>query len=223
MARSGSIRHTREVRSLRRLLRDLSGRSSQRFVDLITAQVDVTLEGARHVRSTVAGEVGRGDSHDRMRVIEHEGDAARGALVRELAIALTTPIDREDLFRVSRSIDDVLDNLRDFAREMDLYRIENREVFAPVVDAVVAGVEALRETVTDLDELPRVSESSLAAKKASGYVRRLYEKEVAGLFAGTLDMEMLKRRELLRRLDVVGLRLGEAADALADGAMKRRL
>lgn len=32
--------------------------------------------------------------------------------------------------------------------------------------------------------------------------------------------QMLKRRELLRRLDVVGLRLGEAADALADGAVK---
>lgn len=211
------------MRSLRRLLRDLSGRSSERFVELITAQVDVTLEGARYVRSTVAGEVGRGDSHDRMRDIEHEGDAARGALVRELAMALTTPIDREDLFRLSRSIDDVLDNLRDFAREMDLYRIESREVFAPVVDAVVAGVEALRETVTDLDELPRISDSSLAAKKASGYVRSLYEKEVAGLFAGNLDMEMLKRRELLRRLDVVGLRLGEAADVLADGAMKRSL
>jgi hypothetical protein len=31
----------------------------------------------------------------------------------------------------------------------------------------------------------------------------------------------MKARDLLRRLDVVGLRLNEAADALADAAVKR--
>ena len=39
-----------------------------------------------------------------------------------LAGVLVTPVDREDLFRLSRSIDDVLDNLRDFVREWDLYK-----------------------------------------------------------------------------------------------------
>ena len=34
-------------------------------------------------------------------------------------------------------------------------------------------------------------------------------------------MEVLKCRELLRRLDVVGLRLNEAADRLSDAAVKR--
>jgi uncharacterized protein len=87
--------------------------------------------------------------------VEHRGDRARGGFVH----ALAPPLDREDLFRVSRSVDDVLDNLRDFARELELFAVS--------------------------------------------------------------DVAMLKRRELLRRLDVVGLRLGEAADALADGAVKR--
>ena len=34
--------------------------------------------------------------------------------------------------------------------------------------------------------------------------------------------EQARRDQLLRRLDVVGLRLNEAADALADAAVKRR-
>jgi predicted nucleic acid-binding protein len=38
---------------------------------------------------------------------------------------------------------------------------------------------------------------------------------------GELRMGVLKEREALRRLDVVGLRLGEAADALSDAAMKQ--
>jgi hypothetical protein len=36
-----------------------------------------------------------------------------------------------------------------------------------------------------------------------------------------VDRESLKRRELLRRLDVIGLRLGEAAAAFADALLKR--
>jgi hypothetical protein len=34
-------------------------------------------------------------------------------------------------------------------------------------------------------------------------------------------MAVVRRRELLRRLDVVGLRLNEAADRLSDAAIKR--
>jgi hypothetical protein len=91
------------------------------------------------------------------------------------------------------------------------------------VDAVITAIEALRAAVCDLTEPARVSHSSLAAKKASGEIRRLYQQELARLFKGDVDMEVLKHRELLRRLDIVGLRLGEAADALADGTMKRSL
>ncbi len=211
------------MRSLPRLFRDLSGRSNRTFAGLLSRQLDVTLAGALLVRSAVAGEIGRGESRNRMRGIEHEGDEARGELVRELAVALTTPIDREDLFRASRSIDDVLDNLRDFAREMDLYRVPYRETLTTIVDSVVEGVRALRAAVDDVVAPRRIPESALAAKKASGEVRRQFQSELARLFAGPLDMDVLKRRELLRRLDVVGLRLGEAADALADGAMKRTI
>ena len=64
-------------------------------------------------------------------------------------------------------------------------------------------------------------EETLAARKAVGRVRRRYQVELARIFAEPLSPETLKRRELLRRLDVVALRLGEAVDALADGELKR--
>jgi len=34
-------------------------------------------------------------------------------------------------------------------------------------------------------------------------------------------MKVMKLRDLIRRIDVVGLRIGEAADALSDAAVKR--
>lgn len=206
---------------LRRLLLDLSGRSDAIFVGHLTGQVDATLEGLALALDTVRG----GDSsvaRDRMGDIEHEGDDRRGDLVDALAQALTTPIDREDLFRLSRSIDDVLDNLRDFTRELDLFHPDDQDAFAPLLEALTDGTTALRVAVAALGDDPtQITSAAKNAKRHSNELRRLYQRALAELYGGELSMDTLKRRDLLRRLDVVGLRLDEAADALADGAMKR--
>ena len=50
---------------------------------------------------------------------------------------------------------------------------------------------------------------------------RLYDLQLAALYREPLSAATLKQRDLLRRLDVVGLRFGEAADILSDAAIKR--
>jgi len=211
--------------SIRGVLRDLSGAGDRAFVDLLVGQVDAALEGADLAREVASGGRTVGDARQRMRGVENGGDEIRARLVAELSRVLVTPIDREDLFRLSRSVDDVLDNLRDLLREWELFGVEEARALGPLLDAVVEGLLELRDAVLGLLNKPSgAARGALASKKAgANEIRRLYEAETARLFEGELSVELLKRRELLRRLDVVGLRLGEAADHLADGLMKRSL
>lgn len=206
----------------RRLVRDLAGRNDKELLRLLLAQIGATKGGARLVASLATGEVDGATARERMRDLEHHGDEGRGAFIQEMSRSLTTPMDREDLFRLSRSIDDVLDNLRDFVREFDLFHLTEGANFAPVAEAVVEGVDLLEEGVAYLTEdWGAVARGALSAKKSASSVRRAYDERLAALLDQPLDGYVLKNRELLRRLDVVGLRLNEAADALADGAMKR--
>lgn len=206
---------------LRRLVLDLSGRGDRVFVAHLSGQIDATLEGAALALDVVRG-ADTGVARDQMADIEHDGDDQRAQLIEELARALTTPIDREDLFRLSRSIDDVLDNLRDFIRELDLFGPDDCSSLAPLVQALSTGADALRTAISYLLERPAdVSRACKDAKKHGNELRRLYQHALGDLYDGELTMDTLKHRDLLRRLDVVGLRLGEAADALADGVMKR--
>ncbi len=212
-------------RRIRSVTGDLSGRSGRLFADLLGAQVAATLEGARLVRTgtTRKHAPSTGDVRDEMSDIEHRGDDARARLIEQLSRALVTPIDREDLFRLSRSVDDVLDNLRDFAREVDLYDVEDRHFAKPLVKALIEGIETLAVAVEALAGTPdEVTGAALVVRKHAGSVRRLYQETLAVLFASDIDAEALKTMELLQRLDMVGLSLGEAADALADGAIKRQ-
>jgi uncharacterized protein len=208
---------------LKPLIRDLSGGSSSQITARLGGQVAAAIEGARLARSAVQRQVPSEEARDQIGVVEHQGDDERAQLVALLAESLVTPIDREDLFRLSRSIDDVLDNLRDFVREYDLLRVDCQQIFPALLDAIEVALENLGEAVEHIDEDPEMaSPGALAAKKEGNTIRQLYQLGVAQVLdEAVVTPDMLKRRELLRRLDIVGLRLGEAADALADGAVKR--
>lgn len=205
-----------------RFVRDLTGRSHHVFVNLLRAQVNADLRAVELLGQSLGGRHPRPVS-DELVEIEHDGDEQRSALVTELSRAITTPMDREDLFRVSSSIDDVLDNLRDFARELQLYRPRSVDRFRPILEVVSEALEALDRGIEQLSNgSPGVLAEAKAAKSAGSNVRRLYQAAVGELLTGDqLSMEVLRQRELLRRLDVVALRLGEAADALSDGTLKR--
>ncbi|MEU9830228.1 DUF47 family protein [Streptosporangium sp. NPDC048047] len=209
-------------RRLRRIRDLLTGRMDSMLADALIGQLEATKKGAWLALSMIGGEVGRTGAHERMRAIEHLGDEERRRLVEELTDALVTPIDREDLYRLSRSIDDVLDSLRDFVRESHLYRVPDQIRFSPLLDQVIVGIEALENAVTGLSARPSaVIENALEAKKAGGAIRRMYQYEISRIFSGKLTAEAMKERELVRRLEIVGVAIGDAADAIADGAMKR--
>ncbi|MEU1726173.1 DUF47 domain-containing protein [Actinomadura sp. ATCC 39365] len=209
-------------RRLARAWDELRGRSGRRVIDLIRGQVAVAREGAVLARSAASGTTGQAAARARMAEVEHEGDAARAELVRALRRVLATPIDREDLFRLSRSIDDVLDQLRDFVREADLFGPADLTFAAEPLRAVIDGLDQLERALLKITGDPgSVTVAVLATRKSRSRVRQLYQARLTELFAGPLDMDTLRERELLSRLDAVGRRLGEAADALADAMLKR--
>lgn len=186
-------------------------------------QIDITLEGVAVAMEAVqASAKKRKEARESIREIEHEGDVARADVIRVMTSNLTTSLDREDLFRASRSVDDVLDNTRDFVREMTLWRANPGEESIAALTHVMASLAILREAIVE-DKPFAVREKCIAARKEAGQVRRAYQEGLAELFADELTMDTLKSRELLRRLDVIGLRLAEAVDALLDGLIKRAI
>jgi hypothetical protein len=212
----------RPVRRFRLVWDDLRGRSGDRVIGQVARQVRAARDGAELAREMAAGRVPSADARARMAEIEHAGDAERAALAAMLRGVLATPIDREDLYRLSRSADDVLDNLRDFVREADLFGPPGLGFAVPPLDAVLEGLTALDAAVRKvLAEPAAVTIAALGARKAGNRVREYRQAALARLFAGPLDIDVLRSRELLDRLDAVGRRLGEAADALSDAMLKR--
>lgn len=208
------------MKLLSRISRALNRRPDAPLVTLLREQVASAIDGVEVARAAVAGSAPLDDARSEMARVEHEGDRRRSAAVTRLASAFANPIDREDLFRLSRSIDDILDNLQDYVRELALFDVSPGPGQDEMLVAIGEGLSDLDTAISAIAHDPlQIRTRSLAVRKNE--VRRLYQESVARTLSGPIDAAALKNRELLRRLDVVGLRLGEAADALADGAVKR--
>lgn len=148
------------MKRLRRIRDLMTGRMDSALTEALLGQLEATKEGAWLAMAMIGGEVGRTGAHEQMRAIEHLGDEERRRLVEELRSALVTPIDREDLFRLSRSIDDVLDSLRDFVQESHLYQVPDQIRFSPMLDQVIVGIDALEDAVRNLASAPRPSRTT---------------------------------------------------------------
>lgn len=202
------------------LLRDLSGRGDHVFAGLIRDQLATAIDGARLAGELVSGELPAAEARRLVAEIEHTGDDRRALLVRRLRRSVSSPIDREDLFRLSRSIDDVLDAVRDFIREAALFRTGAEPFCVPVLAALIRGLVELGEAVLLLPAAPRAAaEHALLAKKQG--LRTEYQHAVSALLDEPLTATTLKSTLLLGRLDTAGAHLASAADALADGVVKR--
>jgi uncharacterized protein len=128
----------------RRLKSSWRARGDSNLSAALTGQVRAARDGAALTKAMVSKKIDPAEARAQIAEIEHRGDEQRAELVEQLSRTLVAPLDREDLFRLSRSIDDILDTIRDFVREADLYQIEKRRTYRPFLDSVVAAIEASR-------------------------------------------------------------------------------
>lgn len=190
--------------------------------DLLIKQIDVALEATELANMVCSREADAEESRRPMRSIEHEGDDARATLVEKIGAVITVPLEREDLFRTSRSIDDVTDHLRDLVREMAKWRVPTGQWSRDILAPAESSLKELRRAVATTDNAT-TREHCLIARYYANQLRRKYQNGLTRVFDDELTMDTLKKREILRRVDSIGRRLSEAADTLLDGMIKRFL
>jgi uncharacterized protein Yka (UPF0111/DUF47 family) len=210
------------MRLIPQIILNLAGAGNKRFISELAAQLDAAIDGAVLTRRIIGGEIDSVLGLEQMLLQEHVGDDARAVLVEDLRDALVTPIDREDLFRLSNSIDDVLDNLRDVVVAWKLFEMTGPcPLIDPVIGTICDALKDFRAVVVTLED-SAASTRTLSAKKSGNAIRKAHDVQLAALLREKSDLaEVLKTQALLRRLDVVGLRYAEATNHLADAMVKR--
>lgn len=198
-------------------------RKSNRFLELLIEQAEFTVEGMEALKQymrqpdgTIAEKVSR---------IESEEDEVRRILIDELNRTFVTPFDREDIFALSLTIDDILDYAEETVDRMVTLNVDPNQYLERMVTLLSdAAVEILRG-VSELVDHPNVAnDHAVRAKALENRVEQVYREALADLFRDPEDlngvMEILKLREIYRHLSNAADRGDQAANVIGDIVVK---
>jgi len=197
--------------------RIFSGRRKVDFFDLLLRQAEKTLGGcdalARFLRNQASAED--------VRRWEQEADDIRRVLIDELNQTFITPIDREDIFALSRAIDDVLDYAKNTVDEMEVFEVSTNEHLCEMAVLLKEGAQQLAAAMRHLKNNPNVaSDYAVRAKRIENGMNEKYLAALKDLFSGQDIRLMFSLREIYRHLNRSADRVDEAANIIGDIVVK---
>jgi hypothetical protein len=193
--------------------------SEGRFFELLSRQCLKTVEGLEALWNFA--ENGTKENANLVRNIEREADELRRILIEELDGTFITPLDREDIYALSRAIDDVVDYANTTVDEMEIYEVKGDEHIKEMVNILRKAARELNDAVKILQDYPKISsEHAVKAKSYENQMERAYHLALADLFKGTDTVYMLKMREIYRHLSNAADRGDEAANIISSIVMK---
>lgn len=204
-------------------LRNLFRPRPDKFLSLIIEQASLTLKGLDLLKEFMGSE--KHEAAQQLAETEKEADEIRRILIDELNRTFVTPIDREDVFALSRSIDDMLDYANTTVDEMEILKVKPTEHMLRIASLLRDGAYEIHLAVLRLQKHPNVAlDHAQRAKALENRVESVYREALADLFKGPEDLKhvvkMLKTREVYRHLSNAADQGDESGNIIADIVVK---
>ena len=145
----------------------------------------------------------------RMREIEHEGDSITHRILRQLNSSFVTPFDREDIYRLAGTLDDVVDSMDAAADMVVLTGLSSLpQLMGQQIELLQAAGRATDAALPNLRTMKDLEPYWIEVNRLENEADRAYRKLLSRLYSGEFDaLTMLK-------LKAVADNLEDAADAL---------
>jgi predicted phosphate transport protein (TIGR00153 family) len=192
------------------------------FFELFVRQARNIEEAADELRELISDYRDVEARAARIRHLEHEGDEMTHEVMRRLNTVFVTPLDHEDIHKLTSTLDDVLDHIEAAADLFVLHKIE-----APLPDMKAQAdvlVQATRAVREGLEVLPRYRDLAphwIEVNRLENDGDRVYRRAVADLFDGDhRALDVLKWKDIIDELEAAIDRLEDVSDVLEAIALK---
>lgn len=194
------------------------------FLPLLIKQAEFAVQGLTGLQAYMREP--NAEVAARVKAIEKDADEVRRILIDELNRNFVTPMDREDIFGLSRAVDDVLDYADTTTEEMAMLGVKPNQYLVRMVSLLNEAAEEIHKGILRLQDHPNVAnDHAVRAKALENRVESVYREAIAALFVGPKDVndlvEMLKLREIYRHLSNAADRGDEAANVIGDIVVKK--
>jgi predicted phosphate transport protein (TIGR00153 family) len=136
-------------------------------------------------------------------ICEQDGDRITHDIIQRLNQTFVTPIDREDIYSLASSLDDVVDYTEEVADYLGLYRIEAPMEQAQALAQVLhAASRQIAEAMPRLRGFKDISHYTVEINRLENDGDRITREAIASLFDNGIDpMVVIRWKDIFERLE----------------------
>jgi predicted phosphate transport protein (TIGR00153 family) len=178
------------------------------FFDLFEQQVSYAVEAARFFKVVAAQGRVTEEFLSKMEAIEHQGDDAAHTIIEQLNKTFITPFDREDIYALTKQIDDVIDMLNTIVSRLKIYHItqpdKNLIEFAAVIELSVLAMARAVAGLRNIKNVQCVFDACVEVNRLENVGDTMRDRVLEELFASGKDpITVIKWKDIYQDAETV--------------------
>jgi len=192
----------------------------EKFYADFQALADELKHGARLLEAMLAPEQPIWNTADEIKEVEHKCDFLTHGIIQRLNRTFVTPLDREDIHELARSLDDVMDSIDASAALIRLYRLNNVRFGArELTHIITASADQVRLALDAMEQHKGLLSHAVEINRLENEADRVHQQAVSRLFDDERDpLTVMKWKETLDFLENATDRCEDVANVL-EGVM----
>lgn len=169
--------------------------------------------------------VTRIQSHEKIDLLERQGDEITHAIMKEAGTTFIVPFDREDVQQLTMAIDDVVDYIYGTSKRIDLYKIHQIPASMIRLSEIIhlSSIE-LRDAIHEMRSLRNAGSIRRRLEKIKDYENEadiIMNDAIAEMFRNEKDaMYILKMKEVINFLESATDKCEDAANVIESVMIK---
>jgi predicted phosphate transport protein (TIGR00153 family) len=192
----------------------------EKFYTDFQALADELKRGAGLLEEMLAPEKPDWNKADAIKEVEHKCDFLTHEVIQRLNRTFVTPLDREDIHELARSLDDVMDAIDASATLVRLYRLESVRFGARELAGIIStSTHEVRLALEALEQNKGLITHAVEINRLENEADRIHQQAVSRLFDDERDpLLVMKWKETLDFLEDATDRCEDVANVL-EGVM----
>jgi uncharacterized protein len=194
----------------------------EKFYDDFQALADELHRGAELLEQMLAPEKPAWGKAEEIKEVEHKCDFITHEIIQRLNRTFVTPLDREDIHALARSLDDVMDAIDASATLIKLYRLESVRFGArELAQIITASTRQVRLALDAMEKQKGVITHSVEINRLEHEADRTHQEAVSRLFDDEREpLMVMKWKETLDFLEDATDRCEDVANVLEGVVVK---
>lgn len=174
-----------------------------KFFDILIELAESVLDAAKMLDEMMDKHENFAEYSSKIHFIENRCDDLTHQVISDLNDTFITPIDREDIFALVNSLDDIVDTIDTIASRLSMYKLKTTLQFgSQLTDILLIQTDVLNDVVKNLQNPKQTTDKIVQVKTLETEGDIVFKDALLDLFENEKDIvDLIKKKEILEIIE----------------------